>query len=135
MKNSDRDVDALIREALTQDEAEAYHRLEDPGLPEMVADVFRGKLRYFSILTMLLTLVFFAASVYAAVRFYQAPELREMMLWGALLFYTLSVTMALKIWQWMEMQRHAVTREVKRLELRVAHLAAEIHGNGAAKAS
>lgn len=130
MTHNNRDIDALIREALSQDESELFDELDDPTLPQMMAETFRGKLRYFSIMTFFLTLVFFIASVYCAIRFYQAPDVRQMLLWGAGLFYTLSVTLALKIWQWMEMQRHAVAREVKRLELRVASLATELRNNG-----
>ena len=39
------DVDALIREAMRTDEGDELDRLGEPGLPEMVADLFRGRLR------------------------------------------------------------------------------------------
>ncbi|MCB1037181.1 MAG: hypothetical protein KDD47_25355 [Acidobacteria bacterium] len=135
MKRNQRDIDSLIREALSQEENELYDQLDDPSLPQLVADLFKGKLRYFTILTFFMTLLAFAASVYCVVRFFEAPELREMLLWGAGFFYTTLMTLAMKLWQWMEMERHAVTREIKRLELQVANLAAELRTGGIAKAS
>ena len=37
--------------------------------------------------------------------------------------FSLAAVMGMKIWHWMEMQRHALTREIKRVELQVANLA------------
>lgn len=128
MKTSNDDVDALIREALTREEAELFEQLGEPSLPEMITEVFRGRWRWLMILSMVVTTLLTVLAVYCAVRFYQAPEEREMLAWGAGGFFCLMAVMANKIWYWMEMQRHSLSREIKRLELAVVHLAGELRG-------
>ncbi len=53
-----------------------------------------------------------------------------MLLWGAGLGLCTSGILAMKIWFWMEFQRNGLTREIKRLELQVAHLASELRNQG-----
>ena len=48
----------------------------------------------------------------------------RIMLW-AIVAMVLSVT-ALKFWFWMEIHRHSLLREIKRVELQVAHLGAQL---------
>jgi len=49
-----------------------------------------------------------------------------MLRWGAGFFFTAFVALNAKNWYWMQMERIAMTREIKRVELLVAHLAAEL---------
>jgi hypothetical protein len=60
-----------------------------------------------------------------------------MIRWGAAMLLCFGVITAIKIWYWLEMNRLALTRELKRVELRVAQLAQKLsehggdHGTGA----
>ena len=119
-----RDLDNLIRDALSQEEAELFDRLGEPSLPEMVSDAFRGRSSWLMWLTGLVTAVFFGLSIYCAIRFLGTDHVPTMLRWFAGLIFCLLAVMANKTWSWMEMQRIAISREVKRLELAVAHLAA-----------
>jgi RNA polymerase sigma factor (sigma-70 family) len=67
-----------------------------------------------------------AVGIYCALEFFRAPEVRGMLLWGAGTALFMTMTLAMKVWYWMELNKHSVTREVKRLELQVAHLASEL---------
>jgi hypothetical protein len=56
-------------------------------------------------------------------RFWFAHELADMLRWGAgsaLAFVGIAL---IKVWFWLELERNAIVREVKRLELQVASLA------------
>lgn len=79
------DVDSLIREALRAEDVSELDALGEPGLPEIVTEVFRGRLRWI----------------------------------GG------------KIWYWMQLDRIATVREIKRVELLVARLALELRQGGA----
>ncbi len=128
MKESKENIDVLIREALGQEEAEIFERLGEPSLPEMLSDLFRGRQRFLAIGSIIIMTILFGFGIYCAVRFFQAAEVRGMLLWGWLFFFCLFATGAIKLWHWMEIEKNAVLREVKRLELQVAYLASEIRG-------
>ena len=124
--NKDRGLDDLIRETLRQDETDLLQRLEEPSLRTMLGDVFTGRLRWLMILTGFVIFVFFLLAVWAGIRFFSADEVAEMIRWGALMFlFAMSVSF-MKIFHWMEMERFAIVREVKRVELRVVQLAEEL---------
>ncbi len=119
-------IDDLIREALSQEEAELFDQMfDEPSVFEMVTSMFRGKLRYLAVFAIVMGVVFMAVGIYSLTRFLGTEEVPEMLRWGALMFFSLGSVTAMKIWHWMEMQRHALTREIKRLELQVANLAHE----------
>ena len=92
----------------------------------MVVDSFRGKSRW------LVTLVYFSIILYtcfvifAAVRFFQTEQTREMVAWAAAFFVGVFGIGMAKIWYWMELNKNAVTREIKRFELQLARLSSRI---------
>ncbi len=125
MKRKDEQIDDMIREALSKEEADLYDRVfDEPSVFELVTGMFRGKMRYLAVLAIVIGIVFMALGIFSLLRFLAADNVPEMLRWGALLFFSLISIMGMKIWHWMEMQRHALTREIKRLELQVANLAA-----------
>lgn len=122
MKKSIDEIDALIKEALSKEEAHLYDEFGEQSIFEQALEVLRGKQRIVAGVTMIVTLAFVAGGVFSAIRFFQAEAIREMMMWGGAFFFFLVLVLALKIWYWMEMQRHTLSREIKRLELQVARL-------------
>ncbi len=120
------DVDRLIREALAAEDAETLKSLGEPGLPDMVSEVFRGRMRWYgaAFLAMILGCAVFA--VYCAVRFLGTQEVPEMLRWGAGFFVGFLAAQGGKTWYWMQHERLALIREVKRVELLVAQLALEL---------
>ncbi len=123
---TEREIDALIRDALSEEEAAHFDQLGEPSLTEMVTDLYRGRNRWLVVITSVVIVVFFGLALYTGWRFYHAPEVREMLLWGGACFFCFMAVMGNKLWHWMEMERNAIVREIKRLELQVAHLAAEL---------
>lgn len=121
------ELDQRITQALRADEAEQYARLA-PEIPpwEMVFETFKGRNRWMNMLIGFWMLVFFAAAVWCIVRFFTAEESREMMAWGFGGLFFITGSAFLKVWWWMEMQKNAIIREIKRVELQVASLASRI---------
>jgi len=120
------EVDSLIREALRAEDVAEFDRLAEPGLPEMVIEVFRGRMRLYGALFLLMITVFFATSIYCGVQFLRADDLEVMARWGAGFFLSVVAVIGGKLWYWMQLERIALIREVKRVELLVAQLALEL---------
>jgi prolipoprotein diacylglyceryltransferase len=125
---NENDVDDLIREALRAEDAADIAKFGEPGMPDMALAVFRGRLRWYGILFAAITLVFAILAAYCAVRFQGTSDVPTMLRWGAGFFVCVLVVLSGKIWYWLQMEHFAMTREMKRVELLIAHLATELRG-------
>lgn len=112
---SEREMDEAIHRAMRSGATE-------PPLLTQVAEAMAGRSWWLNLLAVPLMFAFFGVCVWSAVRFFGETQTREQIMWAVVfLFSTQSIAM-LKLWYWMLMNRNAVTREVKRLELQVARL-------------
>lgn len=123
MNNPEQNIDKLIRDALTEEEMVVFDDLGEQSLIDMMLGVFKGRLRFLSIAWAVITLVFFFGAIYTATQFFETDEPSELIMWGAAFFLMLGTVMSMKIWYWMEMQKNSIMRQIKRVELQVAHLA------------
>lgn len=121
-------VDELIREALKAGGVEGLELPGELGLPDMVTEVFRGRMWWIGAAMMANLLVGTVLAVICAVQFLSASDVPDMIRWGAGFFFCLVVVVGAKLGYWMQVARISTAREVKRLELLIAHLAAELHG-------
>ena len=126
MPRSIDDIDELIRQALGQADAEALDRLEGQSMAELLTETFRGRHRRLAIGGAIVNLVLFSAGCVSGVRFIRADDQRTMLLWGAAMLLCFGAVTAIKIWYWLEMNRLALTREVKRVELQVVQIALKL---------
>lgn len=130
MKPSNDNIDVLIRDALGQEDSELFEQLGEQSLLQKQIEVFRSQSAWMTIGILTVGIAFMALAVYSAIRFYSAPDLREMIVWVVVFFFSLSAVMAMKLWDWMEIERATMTREIKRLELRIAQLASTLRETG-----
>ena len=126
MKNNMEDIDQLIKETLTQEEAKFYNELEEQNILEMLIGLFEGKNKWIMYLMNFMTLVFFGLFIYCMIQFFNAEATKELIKWsvGSLVFL-FGVTM-LKIFAWMQMDKSALMRELKRLELQISSLSGKL---------
>ena len=127
---SERDVDGLIREALHVEDIEGFDQLGEPGLPDMVTEVFRGRLWWAGAMFLFMILLFFVLSIVCAVQFLGTDDPVAMLRWGAGFFLCVVAVIGGKQWYWIQLQQIAVTREIKRVELLVAHLSEQLRSAG-----
>ncbi len=121
------ELDKKIREALRKEDAEFYKDFGDePSMFEMAMETFRGKYRWMVIVAVFWTLVFIVVFILAAIRFFNAEATRDIVMWAAACVVCWSAVLMMKVWYWMELNKNALTREIKRLELQIARLAARI---------
>ena len=121
------ELDKKIREALRAEDADLVDDFDsEPSLFEMLFETFRGKHRWLVFMTIFWTLVFMVLAVLSVIQFFRAEETRDLVMWAAASALFLSGVSMMKVWFWMELNKNAVTREIKRLELQIARLASRL---------
>ena len=126
MKTNMEDIDQLIKETLTEEESKFYDSLEEQNVLGMIFGLFQGKNKWILIMMNVMTLVFFGLFIYCVVSFFDSTETNELIKWGiGSIVFLLGVSM-LKIFAWMQMDKNAILREMKRLELQVSSLSGKI---------
>ena len=122
------ELDRAIRQSLSAEDAELLDRLgADQALHRQVLATFEGQLRWVNVAGWFAGFLLFGAACVMAWRFLHARELEEMLRWGAASTLAFAGLALVKVWFWMELQKNAIMREVKRLELQVASLAAQLN--------
>ncbi len=118
-------LDEKIRQELENETAVIDELLaSEGGLPDMVAAAFKGGMRRWIWLTSIITLIATVLMFWTGYEFYMAELVDDRIFWGIWFIASAMAQIALKTWQWMEMNRANLMREIKRLELAVATLAA-----------
>ena len=120
MKNNMEEIDKLIKETLTNEEAKFYDELDEQGLLGMVKGVFTGKLKWLIVLMLIMKFIIFGTMIYCVVQFFSVEDTNELIKWG-LGSVVLGLMMSmLKLFSWMQMDKNALIREIKRLELLIS---------------
>ncbi|MDO5981317.1 DUF6768 family protein [Flavivirga spongiicola] len=126
MKTNMEDIDKLIKETLTQEEAKFYDKLDEQNVLQMLGGLFQGKNKWIMYFMNIITLIFFFLFVYCTVQFFNTDATNEMIKWGlGSVVFLLGVSM-LKVFAWMQMDKNAIIREIKRLELQISSLSSRI---------
>lgn len=121
------DIDQAIRQSLSAEDTELFDRLgADQAFHRQVLATFKGRLRWFNAAGWILGVGLFGVASVLAWRFVQAEDLGDMLRWGAASALAFAGVALVKVWFWLELQKNAVVREVKRLEVQVASLAAQL---------
>jgi len=126
MKNSMEEIDQLIKETLTQEEAGFYDSLDEQNIFGMLTGLFTGKNAWLLVIMNIMILVFFGLFIYCCINFFNTDTTNEMMKWGFGSLMTLFGVSMLKVFAWMQMDKNAILREMKRLELQVMSLSGKM---------
>ena len=126
MKTNTEDIDKLIRDTLTQEEAKFYDDLEEQNLLQMVSGLFSGKNSWIVIVMSIVQVIFFGIFIYCAIQFFNTEVTNELIKWGVFGTISLIGSSMLKLFSWMQMDKKAIVREIKRLELQVSSLSSKI---------
>ena len=125
MKTNMEDIDQLIKETLTQEEAKFYDDLEEQNLFQMIFGIFSGKNSWIVIMMSIVQLIFFALFIYCAIQFFEVEETNALIKWGVCGSISIMGSSMLKLYSWMQMDKKAILREMKRLELVVSSLSSK----------
>jgi len=123
------EIDKLITESLTKDEAEFYKSLEvEKGLWESFGELYTGKLAWITTAMTIVHSILTFVAFYSGYQFFTADSVALMLHHGAILFLALLVGTMTKLWTWMQMQKNDLLREIKRSEYQVAALIELVSG-------
>jgi len=129
MNTNKEDIDKLIKETLTQEEANFYDGLEEQGLWGMFVGIFQGKLGWIVVIMNIINLIVFGIMIYCFVQFFNVTETNELIKWGLGIVICIVFNVMIKLYAWMQMDKNAILREMKRLELQISSLSGKINGH------
>ncbi|SMD39154.1 hypothetical protein SAMN04488029_4071 [Reichenbachiella faecimaris] len=121
MKNQNEEIDEMIKTALSNEEAAFYEDLKEQSPFEMIGGLFEGKMKWWTIGNVFISLVFIALSVVCLLKVIEVENTNALIRWSLGLIGSMLIPSMLKLWNWNQMQRNAILREIKRLQLLVAH--------------
>ncbi len=126
MKTNNDNIDKIIKEALTQEEVKFYDELDEQNLFQMFGGLFSGKLRWLMILINIVMIAWFVLFIYCAIEFFNAEDTKELIKWSVIGFFSMMAIGLLKLFAWMQMDKNAIIRELKRLEYQVSLLSSKL---------
>jgi len=116
-------LDERIKRELEDETAEIDKMMaRDGGLPDMVSAAFKGNLRRWVWVTSIIILPLTGLLLWCGYEFFTAVRTDDRVFWGFCTLLSAMPQIALKQWQWMEMNRASMMREIKRIEIAVAEV-------------
>jgi len=120
-----KELDERIREALaTDEEALAALTRQEADFISNALGSFRGRNRFLVLVANIWTFLFFLLMIYSVWQVFQTKDVQRLVQWAILAIFSMTAMSGLKLWWFMEMNKNAVVREVKRVELQLARVAA-----------
>jgi len=119
------DIDELIKEALSEQEAEIVKSTQELGYFPLAMGMFTGKLGWVSWVIMLTQIIMFLAGAWAAWHFFVAEDMLVALKWGLSAGVILLMATQMKLSFMPQMQADRVLRELKRIELLILHRRAQ----------
>ena len=122
MNNSEKEIDELIHQALSKEEAEYFDQLGEQNIPQMLIGFFTGKLSWMNVLISIITLAVFGLTIYTMIEMFAAEVINDKLEWMTFSILGFVMMALLKTWGWNQMDKNALMREIKRLEYQVSLL-------------
>ena len=120
MKDSLEEIDQLIKETLTEQEAMFYDSLDEQNVFQMMSGIFKGKNAWLMVIMSIVQVAFFAAFIYCLVQFLQTDETNELIRWGFAGLLSIMASSMLKVYGWIRIEQKSTVREIKRIELLIS---------------
>ncbi len=118
-------LDDALRQALShEDRAYLERYAKEPSLIGEFAQAVTGRYMFIHVLVLIAAVCVAAVSLYAGVRLFSAEPTLDALRWGLGALGGVMILIGIRIWFWLEMQTNRVLRELKRLELQIAHMSA-----------
>ncbi|ACJ30285.1 Alanyl-tRNA synthetase [Shewanella piezotolerans WP3] len=115
------DIDKKIREELAKEKALlSRQQTPDASLFAMLGDAYKGRLGGWMVLMSIIAVLLSALMLWSGYQFFFVVEsLPELIRWGVTLLLSSMMQIAIKMWTFNEVNRNALQREIKRLELAI----------------
>ncbi len=101
---------------------DTYNESQAGWLRTMLKDFFNKKMLWVVINVYVWFFIFLVPTIISVIQFFKTEETKYQIMYAAI-FVCCSLSIGfLKVFAWVMVQRHTMTREIKRLELRVVEL-------------
>ena len=128
MNRKQEEIDELIHDLLSKEEAEFYDKLEEEqSIYGMVTGLFSGAFKWPAIASVTVSFIALGAGIYAAIEFFSASETKELLTWLGIFLFCCLVMIQNKILHWNQISVNTIQRETKRIELQIAVLAKSLN--------
>ena len=104
-----KEIDQLIEKSLNEEEAAYYHELDEKGVFSMWADVYKGKMRPWSLLIILFTIIFTGLTFWCGYKFFTVEGMKPMIKFGVGFIISMLLIQVVKIWHWIRSNRDYIT--------------------------
>lgn len=116
-------IDDRIKEALSADEARVLSDFaEEPSMLDQALQLLQTRNRMLTLIAGLFSIAFLIFGFYSLWNFFNVEETKDLIMWAMAFGFSIAAVCMMKIWAWMEIEKNATIREIKRLELQVAIL-------------
>ncbi len=125
MNKSDKEIDELIQQALTKEEAAYFDQMGQQNIPEQLFGLLKGKNSWMNWVVFGMHMIFLGVAVWTFMHMLETDVIGDKLEW---MFYTIAcflVMVMLKLWGWNQMDKNATIREIKRLEYQISLLRRE----------
>lgn len=123
-------LDKQIQDALNpKDRAMLGNPDDGMRIDQLMRATFQTRNKFITAIAFIYTFAFLGLGIWCVVRFFDSTETKHLLAWGFGFSACMLAVSMLKMWFWLEMQRIAVTREVKRVELLTAKLLERMNSN------
>lgn len=116
------EIDQLIEESLSKDDAEFYHNLDEQGMFKQWGGLYSGKLGKWAILVTTFQVSITILAFWFGYKFFTVQDSMLMAKYGVGLLIGVIMNGLLKQWHWMQMDKNSILLEMKRLEFQIAVL-------------
>ena len=123
MSNETEKIDALIKEALTKEEAKFYTDLDEQNIFQMLGGLFEGKMKWIILMMNIVIMSVFGFFIYCGIQFFNTDVTNELIKWGVAGTFCMLIISMLKLFLWNQMDKNSLKRELKRIELQISFLA------------
>ncbi|MBU2986785.1 hypothetical protein KO528_15580 [Saccharophagus degradans] len=120
-------IDDKILETLCEEDRELLSTYsEDMNKCRLITESFRGKQKFYIMLVWADILFFTLLLIFSVYQYFTTEAIAEKLTWmGGFVLSVLAISL-MKMWYWMELNKLAVTRDIKRVELQISLLAQKL---------
>ncbi|MBN2019254.1 MAG: hypothetical protein JW749_03405 [Sedimentisphaerales bacterium] len=112
----------------TAENSQMFSDSKDGSLCSMLHDFYNKNMLSVVVLVWIWAIIFIAGAVYSGTRFFDADQTRDQVMFAAIFICCFQGVGLIKVFAWQMIHRNAVTRQIRRLELRIAERDQTIKG-------
>lgn len=109
---------------------DTYDESREGSIRSMVSEFYSRRMFWTALYIVAIALAFFIGAVFSAVKFLDAAETRDQILYATLFLAFTHLLGLMKIFSWQMVHRNSIAREIKRLALHIADLAKSLDKAG-----